>query len=41
MSTHDPHEWVTTSTMLQRLSDFDDRGAWERLSGRFSRPIQA
>lgn len=34
-------EWVTTSTMLQRLSERDDRGAWERLSDRFLRPIQA
>lgn len=41
MASRDPHEWVTTSTMLQRLSDFDDRGAWERLSERFQRPIQA
>jgi DNA-directed RNA polymerase specialized sigma24 family protein len=41
MPSPDPHEWVTTSTMLQRLSDFDDRGAWERLSLRFARPIQA
>ncbi|MCE9593290.1 MAG: hypothetical protein K8S98_03755 [Planctomycetes bacterium] len=41
MSLHDAHEWVTTSTMLQRLSDFDDRGAWEKLSQRFLRPIQA
>lgn len=41
MSHPSEHEWVTTSTMLQRLSDFDDRGAWERFSARFLRPIQA
>lgn len=41
MQPNDAHEWVTTSTMLQRLSNFDDRGAWERLSRRFARPIQA
>ena len=41
MSHPSEHEWVTTSTMLQRLSDFDDRGAWERFSARFLHPIQA
>ncbi len=41
MSLNDASEWVTTSTMLQRLSDFDDRGAWEKLSQRFVRPIHA
>ena len=41
MASENSHDWVTTSTMLQRLSDFDDRAAWERLSERFQRPIQA
>lgn len=35
------HEWVTTSTVLQRLSDFDDRAAWRRFSERFHPPLQA
>lgn len=34
-------EWITTSTVLQRLSDFRDRSAWERFAERFHRPIQA
>lgn len=41
MNAHGPHEWITTSTMLQRLSDFDDREAWGRFSQRFLRPIQS
>ena len=41
MAGHNAHEWITTSTMLQRLSNFGDNGAWERLSERFARPIQA
>jgi DNA-directed RNA polymerase specialized sigma24 family protein len=36
----DAIEWVTTSTVLARLSDFEDRGAWERFADRFQRPIQ-
>lgn len=38
-SGHD--EWITTSTVLHRLSDFADRGAWERFAERFHQPIQA
>ena len=34
-------DWITTSTVLTRLSDFDDRAAWQRFSERFHRPIQA
>lgn len=41
MAAHESHDWVTTSTLLQRLSNFDDSGAWEQLSARFARPIQA
>jgi RNA polymerase sigma-70 factor (ECF subfamily) len=40
-SSPDAHEWVTTSTVLQRLSDFDDRDAWERFCERFHQPLQA
>jgi RNA polymerase sigma-70 factor (ECF subfamily) len=36
-----PPEWITTSTVLERLSDFGDRGAWDRFAERFHRPIQA
>ncbi len=32
-------EWITTSTMLQKLHAADDHGAWERLVQRFQRPI--
>jgi RNA polymerase sigma-70 factor, ECF subfamily len=34
-------DWVTTSTVLQRLADFRDQGAWARFTERFHRPIQA
>ena len=37
---HDAIEWITTSTVLARLSDFEDRGAWERFADRFRRPIE-
>lgn len=40
MSSQLPHEWITTSTVLERLSDFGDRGAWEHFAERFHRPIQ-
>jgi RNA polymerase sigma-70 factor (ECF subfamily) len=40
-SSPDAHEWVTTSTVLHRLSDFDDRAAWERFCERFHQPLQA
>jgi RNA polymerase sigma factor (sigma-70 family) len=32
-------EWITTSTILWGLRDFDDRGAWERFVERFRAPI--
>jgi RNA polymerase sigma-70 factor (ECF subfamily) len=32
-------EWITTSTVLQNLLDFDNRAAWERFVSRFRRPI--
>ena len=32
-------EWLTTSTVLEGLCDFDDRTAWERFTERFRRPI--
>jgi RNA polymerase sigma-70 factor (ECF subfamily) len=32
-------EWLTTSTILQRLRDFDDRSAWQRFHARFFRPL--
>lgn len=34
-------EWITTSTVLRRLNDFDDHHAWERFVERFRKPIQA
>lgn len=34
-------DWITTSTVLARLGDFDDRAAWQRFSERFHRPIQS
>jgi RNA polymerase sigma-70 factor (ECF subfamily) len=33
-------EWLTTSTVLQRLSNFGDDEAWERFSERFWAPIE-
>lgn len=32
-------EWITTSTMLARLHDFDDKDAWGRFVERFRRPL--
>jgi len=32
-------EWITTSTMLSRLRDFEDDAAWQQLVERFRRPI--
>ncbi|MEO6710057.1 MAG: sigma-70 family RNA polymerase sigma factor [Planctomycetota bacterium] len=32
-------EWITTSTILSKLRDFDDRAAWERFVSRFRAPI--
>lgn len=34
-------EWITTSTVLRRLNDFDDRHAWQRFVERFQKPIEA
>ncbi len=34
-------EWITTSTILEGLSDQANREAWQRLVARFRRPIQA
>lgn len=34
-------DWVTTSTMLDRLKRFDDRVAWDRFAARFQKPIIA
>ncbi|RJP37167.1 MAG: sigma-70 family RNA polymerase sigma factor [Phycisphaerales bacterium] len=34
-------DWVTTSTILERLHDFDDRSVWETFSRRFRRPLIA
>jgi RNA polymerase sigma-70 factor (ECF subfamily) len=33
--------WITTTTLLDRLNDYDDRHAWDRLTERFRRPITA
>lgn len=41
MTLDEPSGWITTSTVLARLADFDDRGAWERFVERFRRPIEA
>lgn len=32
-------DWVTTSTILEKLHDFDNRSAWDRLVSRFRTPI--
>ena len=32
-------EWVTTTTVLHDLHDFDDRSAWERFALRFRSPV--
>jgi RNA polymerase sigma factor (sigma-70 family) len=32
-------EWITTSTILWGLRDFEDRGAWQRFVERFRAPI--
>src|SRR5215468_5754286 len=34
-------EWLTTSTILQRLGDFDDRAIWERFNTRFRSPLES
>lgn len=34
-------EWVTTTTLLQRLENFEDREVWDRLIERFRRPLAA
>ncbi len=41
MAGNSSDDWITTSTVLQRLNDFGDRGAWQRFAERFQRPIQA
>jgi RNA polymerase sigma-70 factor (ECF subfamily) len=33
------HDWITTSTLLHQLRDFQDEGAWRRLVERFRAPI--
>ncbi len=32
-------DWLTTSTVLDGLCDFDDRATWERFAERFHKPI--
>lgn len=32
-------EWMTTTTILERLKDYGNEDAWSRLSARFRRPI--
>lgn len=32
-------EWITTSTILTGLRDFEDRGAWQRFVERFRAPV--
>lgn len=32
-------EWLTTTTILQNLRDYENRGAWDRFASRFRRPI--
>ena len=32
-------EWITTSTILHDLRDYENREAWGRFSDRFRRPI--
>ena len=32
-------EWITTSTVLHNLLEFDNRAAWQRFVARFQRPI--
>ena len=34
-------DWVTTSTILERLRDFDDRDMWQQFAARFHRPLAA
>jgi RNA polymerase sigma-70 factor (ECF subfamily) len=34
-------EWVTTSTLLQRMQQFEDAGVWERFHERFRGPLAA
>lgn len=39
--TRTPVEWLTTSTILQGLRDYNNQSAWQRLTERFQRPIVA
>ncbi len=32
-------DWLTTSTILDRLRDFEDRTAWDRFADRFHKPL--
>ncbi|MBL8878773.1 MAG: sigma-70 family RNA polymerase sigma factor [Phycisphaerales bacterium] len=32
-------EWLTTTTILENLRDYENRGAWDRFAARFRRPI--
>jgi RNA polymerase sigma-70 factor (ECF subfamily) len=41
MSAPEPVDWVTTSTVLDRLAHYSDQGAWERLTERFRGPFLA
>ncbi len=34
-------EWLTTSTILQRLHNFDDRTVWDNFARRFRKPLLA
>jgi RNA polymerase sigma factor (sigma-70 family) len=34
-------DWVTTSTILSRMKQMDDRSIWDRFHGRFRRPLLA
>lgn len=34
-------EWLTTTTILENLRDYQNRDAWQRFAQRFSRPIQS
>ncbi len=40
MEPTEPSEWLTTSTVLQRLANFGDGEAWQHFSGRFWAPIE-
>jgi RNA polymerase sigma factor (sigma-70 family) len=41
MDTEPRDEWVTTSTVLRRLSDFEDGDAWSAFAARFHEPVLA